>query len=615
MASVGNKKRVAMVYGNLPTVEEIDQFMLVADEYDISVISSESICGYLTQNSYFQNLPCIALPDYEENTTYLPGLEGALRPFDLVIIKERLGMYAYQTVKAKWRNRFRLLCWVDNAASFPGEDITMMRTIRAEVSGAADGFIVQTDAVRQALTLEGIEPARLQTFVPWVETRSEKTGKSRADALKKLGLGDTDFVISHFGQIEWEEGLLDLLHAIKHLHEEDKTLADRIKVILCGIGSFSTELRDRAVQLGLERQILYIAPNRDAVQTTLAASDCMYYAVIPARDRIDAEPYRMLTAMSIGLPIIAPRSILTQEMTGKHRFDFCSGSPQSLAEAVKKSAYSKVLRTDLAHKCQASLKDQKSKAETQMRKMLNSVFNGAVIVDPNALDHQVLEVESLVNNKQYIQAIDLIESIFKIKDIPVYQKANLYRLIGDSFTKLGDGDAGKNAYLQSIELDGYASKSFIGLGTVALTKQSYESAVLQFQKAISLAPDDEMANLGLGLAFQGMGELNEATNWVVKSLEIRPDNTVALYTLVQISYERNVYTEAEKALSKHISLHPGDHNMLYTLGAVRFKAGLMPSALEVAQKILSTDPYNDRALALREQIEQNLSIKAETFNG
>ncbi len=615
MASVGNKKRLALVYGNLPTVEEIDQFMLVADEYDISVISSESICGYLTQNSYFQNLPCIALPDYEENTTYLPGLEGALKNFDLVIIKERLGMYAYQSVKSKWRNRFRLLCWVDNAVTYPGEDIKMMRTVRAEVSGAADGFIVQSDAVKQALTLEGIEPARLQTFVPWVEVRFEKNPKSRGEALKKLGLGDTDFVVSHFGQIEWEEGLLDLLHGIKLLQVDDPTLADRIKVILCGIGSFSTELRDRAVQLGLERQILYIAPNREAVQTTLAGSDCMFYSVIPSRDRIDAEPYRLLTAMSVGLPVIGPRGVLTQEMIGKHRFDYCSGSPQSLIEAIKKAAYSKVLREDMAHKCKASLKDLKTKAQTQMHTLLNSVFNEAVVVDPNALDHQIVEVETLVNNKQYIQAIDLIESIFKLSEIPVYHRANLYRLIGDSFTKLGDGDAGKNAYMQSIELDSYAPKSFIGLGTVALTKQNYESAVLQFQKAISLAPDDEMANLGLGLAFQGMGEFNEATKWVVKSLDLRPDNTVALYTLVQISYDRNIYDEAEKALTKHVTLHPGDHNMLYTLGAVRFKAGMMEPALEVAQRILATDPYNDRALALREQIEHSLSIKAETFNG
>ena len=615
MAMVGSKKRVALVYGNLPTVEEIDQFMLIADEYDLTVISSESICGYLTQNSYFHNLPCMALPDYEENTTYLPGLENALRGFDLVIIKERLGMYAYQAVKAKWRNRFRLICWVDNAAVRPGEDVTMMRTVRSEVTAGSDGFIVQSDAVRHALSMEGIEAKRMMSFVPWVETRIKRSGKGRAEALRQLGLSDTDFVICHFGQIEWEESLVDLLSALKMMQSVDKSLGARLKVVLCGIGSYATELRDRAVQMGLDRQFVYVAPTREAVQTTLAAADCMYYAVVPARDRIDAEPYRIISAMSVGLPILAPRNILIQEFTGKHRIDFCAQSPESLVGALKKVAYSKVLRNDIARKCLQSLNNQKEKAQKEMRALFNDVLKLSVTVDGSAIDHQVIEVETLINNKQYVQAIDIIESIFKMPNIPLHHRANLLRLIGDSFTKLGDGDAGKNAYQQSIEIDPYAPRSYIGLGTVALTKQNYESAVLQFQKAVSLAPDDEMASLGLGLAFQGMGEFTEASNWVVKSLEIRPDHTVALYTLVQIAHERHQYSEAEKALTCYVQQHPGDHNMLYTLGAIRFKAGMMEDALSIAEDLLKTDPYNERAMALRDQIQNGLSSKAETFNG
>ena len=50
--------------------------------------------------------------------------------------------------------------------------------------------------------------------------------------------------------------------------------------------------------------------------------------------------------------------------------------------------------------------------------------------------------------------------------MPRHHRSNLLRLIGDSFTKLGDGEAGKNAYIQAIDLDPYSAKSFIGLGTV-----------------------------------------------------------------------------------------------------------------------------------------------------
>lgn len=611
-SSGGAKKKLALVYGNLPTVEEIDQFLLLAGDYEVTVITSESVVGYLTQTSHFHNLACMALPDHNDNTTYLPGLEKVLAGFDVVVIKERLGMYAYQAVKAKWRGRFRLIVWVDNATPFPGEDVVHMRTIRNEVANAADAFLVQSDAVRAALKLEGIEDRRIVTFAPWVEARGTRTAKARAKAVQSLGLADTDFVIAHFGQIEWEEGLYDLAHAVKLIEFQDKALGARTKIVFCGIGSFSTELRDRLVTLGLDRQAIYVAPSRDAFATVLTAADCMYYAVNASRDRIEAEPYRLITAMVNSVPVLASRGPLVEELLGKHRLDFCPGSADSLAKAIRKAAGAPALRSDVAAKNVIQFKNRKAKVQTEMRDVMQAILRQMPTIDVNALDHQVVEAEALVFSKQYLAAIDLIESIFQLKQIPIHHKANLYRLIGDCFTKLGDGEQGKSAYIQAIELDPYAAKSHIGLGTVALTRQSYETAVLHFQKAVSLAPEDEMANLGLGLAFQGMSEHDEASRWVVKSLQINPENTAALFTLVQVAGERNRYTEAETALAQYAMLHPSDHNMIYTLAAIKHKVGANAEAQQLADAILAVDPYNERAASLKAQIERTLVQTAES---
>src|SRR5690606_33292955 len=109
--------------------------------------------------------------------------------------------------------------------------------------------------------------------------------------------------------------------------------------------------------------------------------------------------------------------------------------------------------------------------------------------------------------------------------------------------KLSDNESAKVAYIKAIELDPFSFKAFIGLGTVALVKQSHDLAVLNFQKAVSLAPEDEMANLGLGIAFQGLGELGEAHKWVTKSISINPYSTVAIYTLVRLAYERDSFND------------------------------------------------------------------------
>jgi|LauGreDrversion4_2_1035121.scaffolds.fasta_scaffold09360_3 glycosyltransferase involved in cell wall biosynthesis/Flp pilus assembly protein TadD len=614
VSNSGVQKKLALVYGTLPSVEEIDQFLLTASDYEVTVITSESIVGYLTQTSRYDQLTCIALPDHSENTTYLPGLEKVLQGFDIVVVKERLGMYAYQAVKAKWRSRFRLIIWVDNLTPMPGEDITHMRTIRSEVGNAADAFLVQTESARQALLIEGVDSQRILSFSPFVEQRIQRQAKTRARAIANLGLADTDFVIAHFGQIEWEESLLDLVHAMKLIEFSDKSLAARIKLVFCGIGSFSAEIRDRLVTLGLDRQAVYAAPSRDAFQEVLTAADCFYYSPTASRDRIDGDPYRLMIATANGVPVIAARGPLVEETIGKHRFDFCPGSPESLAKAIRKAASTQSLRIDIAAKNLQQLKSAKPRVTKEMLEVFQVVNRQTPTIDVNALDHQVLEVEAQVHAKQYLAAIDVIESIFQLKDIPIHHKANLYRLIGDCFTKLGDGEAGKQAYQQAIEFDPYASRAYIGLGTVSLTRNSFDTAVLQFQKAVSLAPEDEMANLGLGLAFQGMGELNESSRWVVKSLECNPENTAALFTLVQIAGERGKFSEVQQALATYIGLHPHDHNMLYTLAVIKFKVGDNQAAKSLVDRIVSIDPYNERAQALSQQIARLTDPAAGTLN-
>jgi tetratricopeptide (TPR) repeat protein len=608
------KQKLALVFGNLPTVEEIDQFRLLRDRFEVNVLTSESVCGYLSQTSRFQDLQCIALPDHNENPTFLPGLEKALGGYDIVVVKERLGLYAFQAVKAKWKCRFRLAVWVDNLTAYPGEDVAQMRTIRQEVNNAADVFLVQSEAAKQALLLEGIEPERISTFVPWGESRVTRNKKTRAKALEVLRMPESAFVISHLGQIEWEEGILDLVSSLKYIKSNQPKFAEKLRVVFCGIGSFGVQLRQMMVTLGVDDMVTFVAPNRQAFDAILEATDALYLSTIPARDRVEGDPYRLITAMANGVPVIASRSALVEELCGKHRFDFCLGSVESLCDAISKAHDSASLRNDVVKKNLATVAAKYSdvKAVKQMTSIFEDLASQTPSVDGSAIDHQVLEVEAKVAAKQYLAAIDLIESIFQLPELPVHHKANLYRLIGDCFAKLGDNDAAKDAYIKAIDADSYSAKAYIGLGTIGLVKGSNDIAVIHFQKAVSLAPDDEMANLGLGLAFQGMEELKEANRWVVKSLQINPENTAALYTLVKIAHDIEQYGDAEQMLTRYNQLHPNDHNMLYTLAGILFKQERYNDVLDAVSRIISVDPMDARAHALQKQAKRMLEQRAAT---
>ena len=606
------KKKVALVVGHLPSVEEIDQFATVAKNVEFKVISSESICEYLSQNSYFQDLECVALRDHEENPTYLPGLELVLEEFDVVIVKERLGLYAYQAVKAKWKHRFRLIVWIDNLLPYPANDVDQMRTVRMEISNAADDFLVQTQSAQKCLELEGIEKERIFYLRPHVISRVVRTNKTRAEALGELGLSDSTLLISFFGPIEWEEGLCDLVSAIKMVSREASSMGDRLRVLFCGIGSYSRMLRDLFVNMGIDDTAIFVAPNRRTVEAVYQATDAVYFSSIPSRDRVDGDPFRLLSLMGAGIPIIASRSTLVEELCGKHRIDFCQGSPISLVKAIQKLVSGKKLLNSIVQKNSDTLAQrfQKEAAAKEGERLLTGLTERSQSVDHTSLDQQVLEVEARVKNKQYLAAVDVIETIFKLPEIPLHHKANLYRLVGDCFAKLGDYDGAKDAYIQAAELDPYSAKVYIGLGTLGLVRNSHDIAVLHFQKAVSLSPEDEMANLGLGLAFLGMEEPKEAGKWVVKSLEIDPENTAAIYTLVKIAYELSKFDDVERALRRYLAQHPNDFDMVYTLGGVQFKQGRYDEVVDLMEKIIKVDPMDSRAHALSKEARREQKKEA-----
>ncbi len=607
------KKRIALVLGSLPSVEEVDQFRLIAKDYEFQVISSESICAYLSQNSYFQDLICVALKDHDENPTFLPSLEKVLANFDIVIVKERLGLYAYQALKAKWRHQFRLIVWVDNFVPFPAHDVDQMRTIRTEVTNAADGFIVQSKAAALTLQLEGVEAHRIYDMIPWVENRIDRKPAARAKAREALGIAEGDIIIAYIGQIEWEEGLADLVSAAKLMITREPSLKNKLRLVFCGVGSYSSELRDQFISMGIDNNALYYAPTRDSIRAIQQACDGIYIAPLASHDRIEGDPYRLVSAMTQGIPVIAARHALIEEFCGKHRIDFCASSPISLAKALQKMRSSAALVDDIIAKNQAEATKRftAERAEASMQNLIKAFVDVASTIDRSSLDHRVLEIEAKVRSKQYLDAVDLIEAVFRTDNVPVHHRANLYRLVGDCFAKLNDIDAAKDAYIQAAELDPYMPKVYIGLGTVGLMKNSHDIAVLHFQKAVSLAPDDEMANLGLGLAFQGMNEQKEASRWIVKALTINPENAAALYSLVRIAHEGNFYDEAEKAIRRYLTIHPNDYNFIYTLGGILYKRGSYMECLQLMKQILGADPKDQRAAALAKQAKTEIDQKGK----
>jgi tetratricopeptide (TPR) repeat protein len=179
--------------------------------------------------------------------------------------------------------------------------------------------------------------------------------------------------------------------------------------------------------------------------------------------------------------------------------------------------------------------------------------------------------------------------------------------MGDAFLKLGRGDLAQSAYVKSLELDAHLAKSYIGLGTYGLTKGQYDLSMVHFQKAVTLAPTDEMATLGLGLAFQGLDLMKEAVRWVKRALEINPHNLSALYTMVKIAQETGDLHESESCLRRYLSLHPNDLNMMYALAGLLYQQGMYDEVLDWLAKLLAIDPLDSRTQQLLKMTKKSLA--------
>ena len=205
----------------------------------------------------------------------------------------------------------------------------------------------------------------------------------------------------------------------------------------------------------------------------------------------------------------------------------------------------------------------------------------------------------------------MVERLFGEVDLPVHHQANLYRLIGDSFAKLQDNKSAKESYAHALELDPFLSKAHLGYGAMHLSESNYNGSVLAFQKAISYAPQDDMANLGLGLSFQGLGEKVEARKWILSALECNPANELAVFSLVRISNETGDFEGCEETLNLYLKLKPNQPDMQFTLAGILFKLKKFTRSKMVCESILKAEPMHDKARDLYDLVLGELEAKKQ----
>ena len=117
-----------------------------------------------------------------------------------------------------------------------------------------------------------------------------------------------------------------------------------------------------------------------------------------------------------------------------------------------------------------------------------------------------------------------------------------------------------------------------------------DSAVQNYEKALSINPDYAKAHYNLGGALQGLGKLHDSVKSYENSTALEPENAQAHNNLAIVLRELDQLEEAEASCRKAIVLDPEYAEAHCSLSIILYANGDLNSALESIEKAYSIDP-------------------------
>ena len=153
------------------------------------------------------------------------------------------------------------------------------------------------------------------------------------------------------------------------------------------------------------------------------------------------------------------------------------------------------------------------------------------------------------------------------------------------------------------------------MGASAAQIGKLDDAVLAFQEALSIKPDDAQANYNMGNAFKDQRKLEEAIEAYEKALSIKPDYADAYLNIGATLKDQGKLEEAIEAYNKALSIKPDYAEAYYNMGFALKEQGKPEEAIEAYKKALAIKPdyaeaHNNIGNALKDQGKLEEAIEA-----
>jgi tetratricopeptide (TPR) repeat protein len=182
----------------------------------------------------------------------------------------------------------------------------------------------------------------------------------------------------------------------------------------------------------------------------------------------------------------------------------------------------------------------------------------------------------------------------------------------DCLTSVGKYDQAQQHYERAAVLSPDAAGPYVGLGVVALQKNSPDDAEISFRVACRLEPNCARAYAGLAMVAQQRAHYTEAFQMYLKCLELENDNLTALLGLFQTSCQMGSFEKIIHYLQVYLDMHPGDTSVMFALAALYMRDGRSAESRKILRDVLALQPEHKEAANLLEEVERDILQRNRT---
>lgn len=178
---------------------------------------------------------------------------------------------------------------------------------------------------------------------------------------------------------------------------------------------------------------------------------------------------------------------------------------------------------------------------------------------------------------------------------------------GWSLISLGDHEGAERALLRALELSPDDPETESLLGWAQMLQESYDEAMLTFQKVLMRQPRNSLARINLGYICLKKHIFGEAIEHLSKAIRLDNDRKATLYAhfyLGLVYSEREMYDDAQAFYRKALALGPNLIEAYYELGRALWFEGKKGAALETWRDGVAANKFNPWGKRCGEMLKQ-----------